>query len=77
MTELQYLIDFVGFFANPNSPETATVPIEAAHLNPLVPARQPDIAFLRGLWTGCYSPEIKRSAASHSGEEYAGRRPER
>jgi len=32
MTELQYLIDFAGFFANPNSLETATVPIEAAHL---------------------------------------------
>jgi len=32
MTELQYLIDFVGVFANLISLETATVSIEAAHL---------------------------------------------
>jgi len=32
MTELQYLIDFAGFFANHFSLRTATVPNETAHL---------------------------------------------
>jgi hypothetical protein len=37
----------------------------------------PGIFYLnfRGLRPGCSSPEIKRSEASHSGDEYAGREP--
>jgi hypothetical protein len=40
MTELQYLIDFVGFFANLSSFETATISNEAAHSTVSTLARQ-------------------------------------
>jgi hypothetical protein len=73
MTELRYLIEIVQKFLNVDLAGSATIPSKGAHL--ILCLRHMPQHESRRLWAGCCSPEVKRSAASHDGEQHPGRRP--